>query len=129
MIFMQYTDYDYNEIRKVGSRVRALMNPVTDTVASLASIISVTPSHMSKLLDDKCEWTIEKVISIAEYFDVPVEFIYFGDDIFAKVDKENFVAQFKGTLMHIDRLPVEERKVCYREMANKLLEMILRCIG
>jgi hypothetical protein len=126
---MQYTNYDYNEIRKVGSRVRSLMNPVTDTVASLAGIISVSPSQMSKLLDDKCEWTIEKVISISEYFDVPVEFIYFGADIFSGVDKENFVTQFKGTLMHIDRLPDEERKICYREMANKLLEMILRCTG
>lgn len=122
-------DFDYNKIRKAGSRVRALMEPEKDTVASLADIVNVTPSHMSKLLDDKCEWSIEKAISIAEYFGVPFEHIYYGMDIFAKMDATKFTTQFKGMLMHIDDLPVEEQKICYREMANKLLEMNLRSIG
>jgi DNA-binding XRE family transcriptional regulator len=124
-----YKNYDYSIVRKAGSRVRALMNPEKDSVASLALVVNVSPSHMSKLLDDKCEWSMEKAFSISEYFGVPFEYIYYGIDIFSGVNEANFIAQFKGTLMHVDKLPEEEKRVCYREMANKLSEVFMRCIG
>ena len=117
-------DYDYSKIRKAGSRVRALMDPAKDTVASLAIIINVTPSHMSKLLDDKCEWSVEKAIIISNYFNVPFEYIYYGIDIYEKTEAESFISHYRGMLMHLSKLPVEEQKVYCKEMAEKLLEMI-----
>jgi transcriptional regulator with XRE-family HTH domain len=119
---------NYDIIRKTGSRVRSLMNPNTDTVASLAVVINVSPSHMSKLLYDKCEWTAEKAIRISNYFGVPFEYVYMGKDIYSETTDTNFIERFNGMLMHIDNLPSEKQKVCYSDMANKLYDVILRSI-
>jgi transcriptional regulator with XRE-family HTH domain len=119
---MKYNDYDIKEIRKTGSRVRALMNPKKDTVASIANIINVSPSQMSKLLNDQYEWSVDKVFLLAQYFGVKLEYIYFG------VNDASFISQFRETMMHIDKLSEEEQRLCYWEIANKLYDKVSQCI-
>ena len=117
--------YDYAKIRKTGSRVRELMNKNHDTVAAMALLAKVTPSQMSKLLDDKCEWSIEKAIIMSHYFDVPLEYLYYGIDEPKELNHEDFASNFKDMLTDMDKLPEAQQNICYKEMAKKVLEKIV----
>jgi plasmid maintenance system antidote protein VapI len=125
---MKYYEYDIAEIRNTGSRVRALMDPGKDTVSSLARIANVSRGQMSKLLDDKCEWSAEKAVAMSKYFGVPFEYIFFGADNDFDIKESGFVSQFKCTLNSIDSLPIEEKRMCYKEIINNLFKLISGCL-
>lgn len=86
----------------VGSRIEGLRITKKVNQEELAQYIGVTRATLSRIEKNKFNIDVEKAIKICEYFDVSMEYLYYGDENDKNNEETNTCSKFNKLLKKLN---------------------------
>ena len=117
----------YGMDKGIGARVENIRIRFGETKQELAEVIHVSPSYLTRLLDDVARWNETMVSAVADHYKVSKNYILGGvDEIEHMVNERvDFDTIFTDFIIHLEEEPREMQKL----HSQRLLQYIMKLIS
>jgi len=117
----------YGMDKGIGARVENIRIRFGETKQELAEVIHVSPSYLTRLLDDVARWNETMVSAVADHYKVSKNYILGGVDEIEHMVNESvdFDTIFTDFIIHLEEEPREMQKL----HSQRLLQYIMKLIS
>lgn len=116
----------YGMDKGIGARVDNIRIRFGETKQELAEVIHVSPSYLTRLLDDAARWNDAMVSAVADHYRVSENFIITGIDEIEHLVNENvdFDTIFTDFIIYLEEEPREMQKVHSKRLLQYIMNLI-----
>lgn len=116
-------------IYKIGERVDKLREQYNLSKTQLSEICGVSTSYMSRLINGNAYWNDEQVATLADYFDVSMNYLKYGENMIEEIENNGVGIEKQVTelLIHIRKEPINVQMEQIAKMLKYIQEVVLDC--
>jgi len=110
----------------IGARVENIRIRFGETKQELAEVIHVSPSYLTRLLDDVARWNDSMVSAVADHYRVSKNFILSGVDEIEHMVNESvdFDTIFTDFIIYLEEEPREMQKLHSQRLLQYIMNLL-----